>query len=897
MRNLDPAVRPILDDAAANDASPPTTEPVRPARRALLKTSLLATAIVVAASALLPMIDLHVGPVTSLRLEWWAIALIAIASELMVFNIEFRREVYTFTFSEVPLVLGLLLAPPAHLIVGRLVGEVLFLVIRERQSIRKLTLNLAVFYGECIVLLGVHQLLGQGRDSQRPLVWGAAMLSVFAADMLGFIVVAKAVKWHGGPLRLRSILAIGAVTAPVNTSLALVAVILLDVQPWAALLLIGVAAFVLLSYRSYTALRQRYDSLSLLYDFTRMVSGAQEPDVVLESILGQAKDLLRAERAEIWLADDRGGYIGLTVDDDGRTTRVLPLRTGASIAAWFHGCPETTVITADATDAVQRAMADELDANECLVAPITEAGVVVGLISVVNRLGAMNEFRAQEGPVFATLANHASVALENGRLIARLHEQSRQHEHESLHDGLTGLPNRMMFGERLNQMIDEISAGTGSVGVAIMDLDGFKEINDTLGHQYGDLTLIDVARRIERVIRPSMMVARLGGDEFALLVPGISKRAEVETVARRIRRELAVPFHIDGVRIKTGISIGIAIAPIDGSDAAAVLQRADVAMYGAKAGLGDGVNFYDATSDTNTPRRFTLVNDLHSAVANGELSLVYQPKVRVQDGVMVGVESLARWTHPKFGSIGPDEFIPLAERSGVIVQITEFVLETALRQTSNWHRQGRSWGVSVNLSMRNLLDTDLVSSVERLLHLTEVEPASLTLEITETNIMADTSRTIDVLQRLSDLGVRLSIDDFGTGYSSLSYLQRLPVDEIKIDKLFVLAMANDAGAASIVRSILDLGRNMGLCCVAEGIEDRATWNRLRAMGCDQAQGFYLAHPMVASDLVEWTDQLARLGLGEPSLSAPVVRPTMPRRTTIERSTERTNSCGRRLAGI
>jgi EAL domain-containing protein (putative c-di-GMP-specific phosphodiesterase class I) len=283
-------------------------------------------------------------------------------------------------------------------------------------------------------------------------------------------------------------------------------------------------------------------------------------------------------------------------------------------------------------------------------------------------------------------------------------------------------------------------------------------------------------------------------------------------------------------------------------------------MYGAKAGLGEGVNFYDVGSDTNTPRRLALANDLGSALTNGELRLVYQPKVRLRDGVVTGYESLARWSHPLFGEIGPDEFIPLAERTGMIQQLTEHVLSVALHQAKDWQRDGVGGGIAVNLSMRNLLDSDLVGTVERLLADSGANPALLTLEITETNVMSDPSRTIAVLERLAGLGLRLSVDDFGTGYSSLSYLQRLPVHEVKIDKLFVLAMSTDPNAEAIVRSVLDLARNMHLSVVAEGVEDRETWDRLQELGCSEAQGYYLARPMPPVDVPGCAHRLAQLQL-------------------------------------
>jgi diguanylate cyclase (GGDEF)-like protein len=835
----------------------PTAPPRHPRPSASARTLLLSLGLCVCSTLIMTRVDLEpIGHRT--LLSWWSMALIAIAAELMVFNVEFRKEVYTFTFSEIPLVLGLFLASPLQLILGRLLGEAVFLAIKERQGLEKLALNMASFFSECVVLLAVYDLIGSGRTIEQPRAWFEALVAICAADLVGFVVVAKAIRWHGGPLQLRSILTIGALTAPVNASFGLVAGVLLSVEPWAALLLAGIAAFLVVAYRSYSALTQRFESLSLLYDFTRLVSGSKRPEVVLEAILVQAKDSLRAERAEIWLVEDRG-CLGLMVNDAGRHERDLQAEAPQLVSTVFQSHPGTSLCARDSDDVVLRGVADALDADECIVSPVTESGEVVGLLAVINRLGD-SHFRTQEAPMFATLANHASVALENGRLIDRLNEQARQREHEALHDALTGLPNRVLFAQRLDAQVRQLGGAVPTIGVAVMDLDGFKEINDTLGHHSGDQVLVETAARIRRVVDPRVLVARLGGDEFALLFPGSMTKQELEECGRTIRSEVVLPMIVDSVRINVGISIGFAVAPADGVDAALLLQRADVAMYGAKAGLGDGLNFYRAETDTNTTRRLALAHDLNSAIENDELRLVYQPKVSFVTGGVTGFEALLRWTHPRFGPIGPDEFVPLAERTGMIQQITDFVLRTAITQLQRWTAEGRSWGVAINLSMRNLLDNSLVRTVEEAIFSAGVDPAAVTLEITETNVMSDPSRTIAVLEALADLGARLSVDDFGTGHSSLSYLQRLPVHEIKIDKSFVLPMANDEGAEAIVRSILDLARNMKLKVVAEGIEDRATWDRLQQLRCDHGQGFFMGRPADAEDLAAATERIRGLGL-------------------------------------
>ena len=814
------------------------------------RTGLLSLALIACGAGLLTRLDLWTPRGGGAGLDWWWIAVLAIAAEIMAFDLEFRREVYTFTFSEIPLVVGLFFASPVHLVVGRLVGAALVLVVKERQGPNKLLLNLASFFAECAVLVVAFDVIGSGRSIEDPLAWVLALAAVALADLVGFVVVANVVRWHGGPLLFRSILQIGAVTAPVNTSVALAGGVLYTVNAWATLLLCGVAAFLVLSYRSYSALGQRYQSLSTLYDFTRLVSGSQRAETVLEDVLVMAKDLMRAERAELWLIDEHGNDLRLSVDDERRDQHELAVDAAAQIATWFHGGRGAFVVTEDSADDAERTIAAVFGAGDCIVAPVTEAGAIVGMIAVIDRLGESNRFGAREVPMFATLANHASVALENGRLLARLHHQAREREHDSLHDALTGLPNRMMFDLALRDCVDELREGE-MVAVAVMDLDGFKEINDTLGHRSGDLVLMEVANRVRRVVDPSVVVARLGGDEFALLLPRVASHDALEVQLRLLRREVAVPAHVSGVRINVGASIGVAVGPEHGIDGAVLLQRADVAMYAAKGGVNDGVTFYHPQTDTNSTRRLMLANDLHFAIENGELALMYQPKVRVHDAVLVGFEALLRWTHPRLGPVGPDEFIRLAERTGSIQQITQYVLETALRQAAEWQRAGHPWGISVNLSMRNLLDDDLAASVARLLDETGADGRLVTLEITETSVMADADRAIAVLHGLAHLGVRLSIDDFGTGYSSLSYLQRLPVNEVKIDKSFVIPMASDPSADSIVRSVLDLARNMDLCTVAEGVEDLATWHRLQSLHCTHAQGYFLSRPMAPGDVQAW----------------------------------------------
>jgi diguanylate cyclase (GGDEF)-like protein len=843
------------------DIQKSTTSPImvqaesgrRSTSAAARRTYLLAAALATASVAGMAGLDLGVLPALSWTIPFWGISAITIACAFLVFDVDFRRETYTFTFNEIVLVIGAFFATPVGFVLGRLIGEALFLTIRERQPLRKLALNLSVIAAECVALLVVVQAFRPGLDVRQPICWLIAVLAVIAAEMVGYVSIASVIRWHGGPITLRSILQIGLITAPANTSLALVIVVIAGEQPAVLPLLLFVAGCMVLMYRSHSALKQRYESLNLLYEFTHLVSGVREPVQVLDAMLNQAKDTLRTERAEFWLLDD-DVYRRHVVDDGGHSSMRVTLPPElAHVVEALGDDREAMLIARTTSDPVHRRVLAALAAEDALLAPVREGDTLLGFVAVVNRIGDIATFGGQDARMFATLASHAGVALQNGRLISRLHDQARQREHEAHHDPLTALPNRVLFGDELERRLAPSSAAGPSsfereVGIALMDLDGFKEINDTLGHQSGDAVLIEVARRLRQSVAPGTIVARLGGDEFALLAPAGMRRDALESMCRRIRAEVAAPMEVEHLSINMGSSIGIAVAPFDGKDAETVLRRADVAMYSAKGGRGAGVCSYDPERDVNSPRRLALTNDIRNAVARGELFAVYQPKISLNDQRVVGVECLCRWNHPIFGAVQPDEFIPLADRTGSITGLTAWMLETALDQCERWARAGRDWGVAVNVSMRNLLDHELVVILERLLASSSVAPERVTLEITETHVMSDALRTADVLASLAALGVRLSIDDFGTGYSSLAYLQQLDVDEVKIDKSFIAELGFETGAEAIVRSVIDLARNLRLRVVAEGVENPTAAARLRMLGCHEAQGYYFARPMLAHDL-------------------------------------------------
>lgn len=415
-------------------------------------------------------------------------------------------------------------------------------------------------------------------------------------------------------------------------------------------------------------------------------------------------------------------------------------------------------------------------------------------------------------------------------------------------DSLTGLANRAMLHERLQLALAAVRHGQNPISLLLMDLDSFKDINDTLGHQNGDRLLQEVAERLRGALPDATVIARLGGDEFAVLLPAGAEAAGQSV--RRVLNALQEPFELAGLTLDVRGSIGIALAPDHGQDATTLIQRADVAMYLAKA-TENGYVFYTAQQDHYSPQRLALMGELRQGLEGGQLVLHYQPKSDLKTEAITGVEALVRWQHPREGLLSPMHFVPMAEQTGLIKPLTLWALREALRQERIWYEEGLDLPVAVNLSARNLLDPALPEQIGELLDVSRVAPDRLSLEITESILMTDPIRSLALLARLQRMGIRLSVDDFGTGYSSLAYLKQLPVHELKIDKAFVLGLMRDRRDAAIVRATVDLGHNLGLRVVAEGVEDQQTWHGLAALGCDVGQGYFVGGPLPAAALTQW----------------------------------------------
>jgi diguanylate cyclase (GGDEF)-like protein len=440
------------------------------------------------------------------------------------------------------------------------------------------------------------------------------------------------------------------------------------------------------------------------------------------------------------------------------------------------------------------------------------------------------------------------------RVTKRIRRQMEEIERRALYDDLTGLPNRTLFRDRIEQMIRAGEREPRAGAVMLLDVDRFREINDALGHETGDRLLQEVAARLQATMRTTETFARLGGDEFGVLLTSGSHE-DATALAARMHEALEAPFALSGFPLEIAVSIGIAAYPEHGEDVDALLQHADVAMYVAKDAHA-GTAFYESEHDTSDAERLALAGELRRAIENDELVVHFQPKTDLETGRIVGAEALVRWQHPERGFIPPNEFVPIAERTGLIKPLSRYVLASALRQCASWHAAGLDLHMAVNLTIPDLLDVELPDRIAELLAESGVRPEQLELEITETTILADPFRVRGVLNRLNAMGLRLAIDDFGTGYSSLAYLKNLPVHTIKVDRSFVMGMCENASDATIVRSTIDLGRNLGLGVVAEGIESQDVWDALRAAGCSLGQGYFISKPASAGELKELLEERA-----------------------------------------
>ena len=778
------------------------------------------------------------------RLSWAlpGLVVLVVLAEVTQLRVEIRRQTVSLSLSELPLVLGLFLLDPLSLLVARVLTGVAVCV-RRGAAAHKVAFNSVLFAMEVTVASAVFDAV-RGDATTGPQVWLAAYAATVTVSVLTGALLLVAVGRLQGAVPRSDVgvwlwpLVLG---AAMTTSAALVALVVGQADARAVALLLLLALVLAGGYRVYGRLLHRHQVLQLLQSFTAALGGGGSAASLLSASLRHARALLAADVAQVVIAAPGGGGVRALRQrsDDERVSSDAEC-AGVVAEVLATGAPRRLV--RGTTDPVERGWLLEQQLRDAVVVPITGPDGVHGTLLVGQRLGETSSFGQDDVDLLEMVATHLEIALRSADLVERL-------QHEATHDALTGLPNRTLFTERLTAAIDGRRPGS-EFAVLLMDLDGFKDVNDTLGHECGDQVLVEVARRLLDALPEDVTVARLGGDEFCLLVPLGAGRPDVTAVVDRLHSRLRVPYAVGDVELEVRASVGAALCPQHGDDGSVLLRHADVAMYAGKAAQLP-LQVYGADIDRSNPRRLALVNDLRAAVSDGLLVCHYQPKVRVEDTAVTGVEALVRWQHPVLGNVPPDDFIPIAEHTGVIVPLTSFVLRTALEQSAGWSALGYDLDVAVNVSPRALLSPSFLEEVAGALRDTGVPARRLTLEVTESSVMTDPTRAIAVLQALHALGVQLSVDDFGTGYSSLAYLQRLPVDEVKIDKSFVRDLAVAAGDGAIVRAIVDLGHNLGLRVVAEGVEDARSMTVLRDMGCDTAQGYLVSRPLPPDRLLTW----------------------------------------------
>jgi diguanylate cyclase (GGDEF)-like protein len=809
-----------------------------------------------------------------INLPWPLLAVLFFAAERFVVDLEVREQTHSFSLSEIALLLALIFAAPSDLLIGQAIGAGLALSLRPGQRPIKLLFNLANFAACAAVALVLFRLIVGANDPLGLFGWIGAFVATFVSDLVGASAVA-AVIWITQRERpnVGSLFGVGTIYTLVAPSVALLAATVLWYAPAASWLLVVLGAMVYVMLRWNGREIRRHRSVSQLHESTREIQSSFTLDDVARSLLAKARDMFDAEVAELLLFNADGtqareARLGAGNQTDASNLIWRDVKLDPREGVWARVAAESRGVLIRGANtprrgegAIGRVAASALAVAEgkhddtaarvldhyrmrgiksAMVAPLRVEDSVVGTLLVGNRRGSTVAWANADLTLLETLANHAGVAIENSRQADELAHQRDELERNATHDSLTGLANRTLF----RRVITDALASKHPGAVMLLDLDRFKEVNDTLGHHNGDQLLRQVAARLNRLRDEHVSVARLGGDEFALLLDDAPDVADVSATVAKLLNAFDAAFVVQGVTVHVEASVGISLYPAHGTDPDSLLRRADVAMYQAKQ-THTRSQIYERQSDPYSEARLALLGELRRATEQGQLTVAYQPQQSSDSGEIHSVEALVRWHHPQRGELPPDEFISLAEKSEVIHALTRFVLDRAIAQSAAWARDGLEVRVAVNLSARNQHDTQLAPDIATMLAQHGVPASRLELEITETSIESDPRGTEELLTTLHQMGVGIAIDDFGTGYSAFSYLQRLPVDEIKIDRSFVMGMDINERKHQIVRSTIQLGHNMGLRVVAEGVENETVENELAALGCDVVQGFHVGRPMSA----------------------------------------------------
>ncbi|MEN3358378.1 MAG: hypothetical protein V7637_2360 [Mycobacteriales bacterium] len=774
-----------------------------------------------------------------------AVFAVFLVAERISMRIEVQQQTWTIMPTDIPLVLGLFLLSPLGLLAARVVSG-LSLMLDKRLMRGKQIYNAGVFTIE----VGVAEIVYRSVDQvsiKDPSAWLLTLGAVVAANFASALMVAFAIFATGNLDRRRvvSLVLPSLLTTSLNTTIGLIALLVIKVNPLGALLFVGLGAVFAAAYRAYGRSLRQHENLGRVYEFSRYIERARSDPAMFGDAVAHAREILNGSAAQLWIrSSGSAGSVLITVAASGaaRTDAVRDGEADPVRYAAMHSRRSRRFVTRDVQDSRMRAALVERGAEEAIVTPLRAGEQVLGTLELIDRQGQLASFSEDDLRLLDSLATHLTSAIENQQLLDRL-------RHAAYHDRLTDLPNRGRLAQAIDEAIAAVATGGDNVVLCQLDIDRFKEVNDSLGHSWGDQLLVRLGERLRATVPREAMVARVGADEFAILTTAADAGA-AEAAATALREAVSKPYSLAGLTIDVGVAVGVALAPEHAGDADALMRRVDIALSNAKS-TGRPVAVYHQTMDQESLRRLQLVTQLREALDTGQVVVRYQPKVALRSRELIGVEALVRWNHPEYGQVRPDDFVGLAEVTGLILPLTMYVLKTSLAQVRQWLDRDMRIGVAVNLSARTLVDATFPERVAELLQEHQVPADMLTFELTESSVMSDPERMKPVLHRLHALGVGLSIDDFGIGYSSMAQLRRLPVDEVKIDKEFVLSMGTDLGDLAIVRAIIELGHSLGLRVVAEGVEDELARDLLVGNDCDVIQGYLVSRALEPERLDAW----------------------------------------------
>jgi diguanylate cyclase (GGDEF)-like protein len=783
------------------------------------------------------------------HISWIVFALAFIVGQFAAVRVEFHNEIHALNLSSAVLLPAIAFTSPRGVVLGAMIGYAVR-AIWVRQTLIKAAFNVTLGAFVAIVTVLCFSAIVGTAPIFSTRGWLGGTLVILVACVISDGAVQVVIGLSAGHVALAGFRRVGttfALALLVDTILGFIAVHMVADGLMTSFLFVLSAAVIAIGYAAYGRLQARHATLSQLYRFDQALAGLADSKDIILAVLAETLLLLNAGAAELIVPGAGGTECHtLRAGDDQVTVEV---GTHPFAALDHSAVAPSVVIRGSSRGPVHDAVAASGFRDAAVVPVSTDVGAPQ-LLVVADRLGGDHvTFQDSDVALLNALAAHTAMALRSCRLLDELRNEVEVKEYQAHHDGLTGLANRALFSNTVDRAVEERPVN-GVVGVLLMDLDGFKAVNDTMGHDVGDVLLQELGIRLRGVVGDHGLIARLGGDEFAVVMPGARGLEDVRDLATRLCLAVKEPVQVADTQLAMRASVGLSIAPDHGEDRSTLLRRADMAMYQAKR-RGDGVAVYDDLWSGAPVGKPTLVSALRTAIDTSTLSMHYQPKADMRTGRVIGVEALLRWKHATYGMIGPDQTIPVAERSGLIRPLTLWVLDQSLGQLAEWRRGGVDVDLAVNLSPHLLDDPAIADDVNRLLAVHGVAPGDLTLELTESLLDGRHAEDGGVTERLAYSGVRLSMDDYGMGSSSLARLKDLPVDELKIDKSFVSELVHSERTAMIVASTIGLAHELGVTVVAEGIETPETWRHLRHLRCDVAQGYLLSRPMPGDEFVNW----------------------------------------------